>query len=318
MPVVVRPFFLRLSLALPMASICCTASGGVSSPSRRDGPWIAFGECAGSSTSQIVAARPDGSDRHAIATNTAQSWFPAWSPTGDRIAYVYEAPSGFQIWIVNADGSANHAVALTGHSLAPSWSHDGRRIAFAHSVGAGAFKIWMMNVDGTNARQVTNTTTPLTDENVPRWSPDDQQLVYTSNERGTYEIWVTDVATGADRRALTTSYRDSTLRADIEQKVPAWSPDGTRIVYWSGVEGNDPRPNLPRDVWIMNADGSEQRRLVAGDDPNWSPDGKTVIFSTAAGVLPAIGAVLPNGDSSRVLFNVRACRSLQSSWGQRR
>jgi Tol biopolymer transport system component len=298
-----------------MAAIACFGNSIAGSAASSSGPWIAFAECAGSTTSQIVVARPDGADRHAITANSAPSWFPAWSPSGNQVAYVYEAPSGLQIWTMNADGSANHAVTTIGNSLAPSWSHDGRRIAFAHASGAPAdFKIWVMDADGANARQVTNSSSPTIDENVPRWSPDDHRLVYTSNERVRYEIWVTDVATGADRRPLTTSYYDASLRADIEQKVPAWSPDGTKIVYWSGVEGNDPRPGLPRDVWIMDADGSAQRRLVAGDDPNWSPDGATVIFSTATGILPAIGAVLPNGDSARTLFNVRACRSLQSSW----
>jgi Tol biopolymer transport system component len=51
------------------------------------------------------------------------------------------------------------------------------------------------------------------------------------------------------------------LHADIEQTVPAWSPDGRYIAYWSGVEATDRRPGLPRDVWVMNADGTNARVL---------------------------------------------------------
>jgi Tol biopolymer transport system component len=283
------------------------------------GSWIAFGECDRMGTSQIVAARPDGTERRAITANPAASWFPAWSPAGDRIAYVYELPSGFQIWVIDADGSNNHALMTKGHSLAPAWSHDGKRIAFAHTESTNAaFKIWVMDPNGANAHQVTSTTVPMTDENVPRWSPDGQRLVYTSNERAHYEIWMTDLATPANRRVLTESYFDSSLHAVIEQKVPAWSPDGAAIAYWAGVEASDPRPNLPRDVWIMNADGGEQRRLVEGDDPNWSPDGTTIVYSIAAGATPAIGAVSPSGEHARALFDVRACRSLQSAWTEER
>jgi len=300
-----------LAYSLAVAAIGCDAQS--TGPSRSEGV-IAFGECV-SGLSQIVVARTDGGARRQITTNPFPSWFPAWSPTGDRIAYVYEAPAGMQIWVVNADGTNNNALFTLGNSLAPSWSLDGSRIAFAHKTNvADGFKIWLMDADGTNAHPLTPDSISAVDENVPRWSPDRQHLVFTANASGLYEIWVADVATGADRRALTRAYHDASLAANIEQKVPAWSPDGRMIAYWSGVEGTDPRPNLPRDVWVMNADGTRQRKVVSGDDPNWSPDAQTIIHSLGSPSGAVLGAVAPDGSNARTLFGVNACRPLQSSW----
>jgi Tol biopolymer transport system component len=56
---------------------------------------------------------------------------------------------------------------------------------------------------------------------------------------------------------------------------PAWSPDGARIVFESRREGD-------ADIWIMDADGSGQRRLTAdaGDEthPDWAPEGDRIVF----------------------------------------
>jgi Tol biopolymer transport system component len=168
-----------------------------------------------------------------------------------------------------------------------------------------------MNADGTNRVEILKGF----DNNVPTWSPDGTKIAFTSNRGGRYEIWVMN----ADRTSLfrlTTAYYDPLLGAAIEQKVPAWSPDGRFIAYWAGVEGTDPRTNLPRDVWIMNADGSEQRRLVPGDDPAWSPDSTLIIYPTLADGQLAVGAIDPSGNNTRLLFKTNG-NWARASWQRR-
>jgi Tol biopolymer transport system component len=280
------------------------------------GESIAFSACDDRGISQIVLAEPDGRSQRAITDGPTSSWFPAWSPDGTRILFARESAGGGgipQLWIMNSDGSEARALVSEGVSLAGGWSPDGQQIAYSHGRSGQGLKIWIARGDGSQARRLTNETHPAVDENVPRWSPDGARVTYTSNLNGRYEIWVADVVSG-HATSLTRAYFDPQLNADIEQKVPAWSPDGLKIAYWSGVEGTDPRPNLPRDVWVMNADGTGQKRLVAGDDPNWSPSGEFIIHSAHENGQAALRIARPDGNDARILFTVDACRPLQSSW----
>ncbi len=264
--------------------------------------YIALGDVDSLGRYQIFSVSPDGSRRKQLTNDDGQNWMPAWSPDGRTIAYVSRFGSGMQIRAMDAGGANARTLAMEGLNFVPSWSPDGERIAYAHMdfppPQPPRFNIWVMNADGTAKRPLT---TGSYDDNVPTWSPDGQRIALTSNRSGRYQIWVMD-AEGTSFKALTTAYHDPLLAADIEQKVPAWSPDGSKIAYWSGVEGTDPRPNLPRDVWVMNADGSNQRLLTPGDDPAWSPDGTTVLFPARSGGRLAVGGISPDGSSGRVLF----------------
>jgi tol-pal system beta propeller repeat protein TolB len=87
------------------------------------------------------------------------------------------------------------------------------------------------------------------------------------------DIWTID-PDGSDPTNLTTN----SPRFDV---IPNWSPDGRRIVFVSRRDGAAPGD---REIYVMNADGSNQTRLTnlpgRDDTPTWSPDGQRIAFTS--------------------------------------
>jgi Tol biopolymer transport system component len=83
-------------------------------------------------------------------------------------------------------------------------------------------------------------------------------------------IWVMD-ADGTGRKRMAVG------------RMPDPSFDGSRVAFVRGDEGCQVSSSVPydecREIWVMNGDGSDQRMIGRGDQPDWSPDGGRIAFT---------------------------------------
>ena len=112
-------------------------------------------------------------------------------------------------------------------------------------------------------------TTFIDAEEVVSWSPDSRQLVFTSNESGNWDVWVTQVGTG---QPVNRTAQHLGLDRD-----PSWSPDGNEIAFWS-IRGEG-----PLGIFVMSALGGPARQVVAPENPvpgppQWSSDGRQLAY----------------------------------------
>ena len=193
-----------------------------------------------------------------------------------------------EIYVMDVDG--NNQRRLTNNpnfDISPSWSPDGKRIAFMSDRdghfnmpgGLPAYEIYVMDADGGNPQNLTND--PNSDSS-PSWSPDGKRIVFKSNRdgnrdgnRNNYEIYVMD-ADGNNQQRLTDN--------DFYDSSPSWSPDSERIAFVSRRDGHFIGDfGLSYEIYVMDADGKNTRRLTNNRkndwSPSWSPDGKWIAFS---------------------------------------
>ena len=225
--------------------------------------------------------------------------FPAWSPSGDRIAYLHDAGptadttdvTGLYVLDLEADSTW---LVTDGLVTSPDWRPDGERIAF--STG----DIYTIRPDGSDLQRVTEFGSSFR----PRWSPDGHTITFgrsgTTEEVGIWFAHLVDStftkfgfgATPADWSpsghrivynfqdqlwTADTSRIDSTQLTDnefVNNRYPAWSPNGSGIA-WSPItdDGN-------YELWIMRADGTDKQKLAdRGRDPAWGPNSERIIFA---------------------------------------
>jgi len=150
-------------------------------------------------SSNIWTARWEGDDARTVTDDPGLQFQPAWSPSGDEIAFIGGNGYGtYELYVAGVDGRTRRRLTEnTSREFYPAWSPDGARIAYS-SDASGDYEIWVIGKDGKNAAQLTRA--PGLDSR-PTWSPDGRRIAFTSRRSGGLEIWVMSTD-GADQHRL--------------------------------------------------------------------------------------------------------------------
>ncbi|MBI5641224.1 MAG: PD40 domain-containing protein [Nitrospirae bacterium] len=209
-----------------------------------------------------------------------------------------------KIWTMNIDGTDKKMVSPDhGAHTCSFFFPDSKRIIFAstsHLPGvcppkrelpAGyvwplyPYDIFVANADGTGLKKITDN--PKYDAE-PIVSADGRQIVFGSQREGDFDIYIMN-AGGTNLRRLTdrVGYDGGPWFSSDGKKIVwrAWYPETVEEkALWRDCMERDYIVPVPLDLWIMDADGSNKRRLTHNGAtnwaPSWHPDNKRIIFSS--------------------------------------
>src|SRR5439155_7459649 len=120
--------------------------------------------------------------------STQAELYPAYSPDGQKIAFMSERGGTAEIWVCNSDGTnAVQLTSLGGYAVyGPRWSWDGKNIAFTAVERGMKEDLYVISTTGGVARRLT--THPAEDK-WPYWSHDGKWIYFASTRTGREEIW---------------------------------------------------------------------------------------------------------------------------------
>ena len=227
----------------------------------------------------------------------------AWSSDGKIIAFTMageDEKQGPQVWFMYADGGepwqvTKHKSGVRSFAFSP----DGKTLllvatkppepdaeqrekekddAVVVEQDLKMAQLWTWNIESGAEKQITSGDFTVSD---PHWSPDGAQILFTTNptplsdDFGLQTVHLLDVSSGHERKFLDTADPTHSAR---------WSPDGKWIAYLSS-RGDSGLGVNQVNLFVVGASGAEPRKLTGSFDlnagePVWSPDGKTIYFST--------------------------------------
>jgi TolB protein len=292
-----------------------------------------------------------------IASTDAMPRFENWRPLGAQalvVAHIRDDGQGkiqarYRLWdvfsgkqlageqfAVPADSwrRAGHIIADAVYErMSGEKGYFDSRIVFVDESGPKdkrVKRLAVMDQDGKNLRILTKGQSLVL---TPRFSPNNQEIAFTSYEKGQPRVLRYNLANGrqevvGDFPGMTFAPRfspdgqrivmslqqggnsniyDMDLRSrqilrltatNAIDTAPCYSPDGRQIVFESDRDGT-------QQLFVMNADGTSQRRITNGDGrystPVWSPRGDLIAFTKQAASSFLIGVIRPDGTGERIL-----------------
>ena len=294
------------SVRVPTSTSTATA---LPTPTSIHGGTIVF-TCTRNNINQICSINADGSGYRQLTNGNSNSYYPAVSPGGQALVFVVNNGDYFDLFRMALSpaplpqaraSSADQMTFYVGNAFSPSFSPDGMQIIFVNRVADQPDALWVMDLDGKNARPLYSAPGEVVGA---AWSPDGNSvaITMTAGQLFEYEVFLLDLGSlstaprqishgvsgiggsiswSRDQRSLLIFagpvsareiYRFDLQTGDSTQLTfggnnasAAHSPDGQYIVF------NSLRNQGQADLYVMRADGHSLRRLTDNPEPDWQP-----------------------------------------------
>ncbi len=262
-----------------------------------DGRRFAFIRQTQGKESALMIADSDGANERklvSVASPPESLGWPAWSPDGRRVAYTLRSYATNDVTVCEAEIADGSHHPLTSQRwfrvVGLAWLSGGDGLLMLATPGQSftSYQIWHLPYLGGEARRLTN---DLNDYEALSLTADSKALAVVKSDIQS-SVWIAPAGYPSRAHPVTSG----SVKFD---NYVAWTPDG-RVVFSSNAGGDE-------DIWIMNADGSDQRQLTSNArinrHPAVSPDGRIIVFLSDRSGTPHLWRMNIDGSDQQELID---------------